>query len=184
MIGRKQGQGAVSKGAGQVLSRAQPVVLEPECGNRDLVVLVASDWVSVTSWLLGALLIYPFCETILGAALYGLFISVGCIGKSILWKTEKLPRPIQSSLFPFLVGALRLFAHFHAPLKFLHKCKVRWHPVLRSSKGSTAHKQRAATTRSPKLTPSLGSTVAQGKDSSQICFFIFTCLCVNLFIVD
>lgn len=44
MIGRKRwGGGEASKGAGQVLSRAQPVVLEPECRSRGLVVLVASD---------------------------------------------------------------------------------------------------------------------------------------------
>lgn len=64
-----------------------------------------SDWCSVTNWLLRAPFTCLFCENILGLPFpfYGLFTSVGCVGKNNLWKMERLPRPIQSRLFPFVV---------------------------------------------------------------------------------
>lgn len=92
-------------------------------------------------------------------------------------------RPVQP--LPVCCDARRLLAHFHVPLTFLRGCKVRWHPVLRSSKGLPPT-SKGQPHQNPRLnTQSWECTVAQGEDSSQkICSFISTCLCVNLFIVD
>lgn len=147
-------------------------------------VLVASDWCSVTSWLLRALFTRPFCGNILGAVL-SLLWSVQFCWKEHFVEDGKIAktRPVQP--LPVCCDARKLLAHFHVPLTFLRGCKVCWHPVLRSSKGLLPT-SKGQPHQNPRLnTQSWEYTVAQGKDSSQkICFFVSTCLCVNLFIVD
>lgn len=106
-------------------------------GLVGLVGLVASDWCSMTSWLLRALFTHPFCENILGAALsllWSVHFSWLCrkehsVEEGKIAKT----RPVQP--LPVCCDARRQLAHFHGPLEFLCGYNVCWHPVLGSSKG-------------------------------------------------
>lgn len=122
---------------------------------------------------------------------YGLLlISIGCIGKNILLKMERFPRPFQSEWLPFCCDGLRLLAYFLAPLKFLQGCKSSLVSCPYKFKGPGCPQAKGSTTRSPpspKLTPCLGAhcSLGEGFFSKDLFLSIVpNCWHINLFIVD